>query len=142
MRGAVLFFTFTACAVAAAPPGSASLSFKPSNCTVTAPNTQITCQTAPGAGATLSWTVSVDEQDSVVAFTDYAPPSVEALEGPGARDADDVVEIALREIGRDLQQHGLAAMAFRGPVARVEHAGEQRGRIRDGQQGADSRRGK
>jgi hypothetical protein len=57
-------------------------------CAVTAAHTAITCATAPGAGATLSWTVTVDEQDSVVAFTDYAPPSVDALEGPGAQDGD------------------------------------------------------
>jgi hypothetical protein len=62
--------------------------FEAQGCAVTSAHTQITCLTAPGAGATLSWTVTVDGQDSVVAFTDYAPPSVEALEGPGARDAD------------------------------------------------------
>ncbi len=52
---------------------------------------QIQCVTAPGTGAGLSWIVTVAGQASDPwGFTDYAPPSIAAFDGSGARGADTV----------------------------------------------------
>jgi len=59
--------------------GSTTLTFVPTNCSVTSPNTQITCTTAPGAGTSLSWSVVVDGQRSVSPTTSYAPPVITAI---------------------------------------------------------------
>lgn len=45
------------------------------------------CLTLPGAGESLQWTVTVDGQVSELSSTDYAPPVISALSGPGAVNA-------------------------------------------------------
>jgi hypothetical protein len=38
---------------------------------------------AAGAGTPLFWSIEVDNQYSICAFTRYAPPTIYALHGPG-----------------------------------------------------------
>jgi hypothetical protein len=51
------------------------------NCTVSAPNAQLACLTAPGAGRRLPWLVTVGGQTSALsgATISYAPPAVSAV---------------------------------------------------------------
>ena len=49
----------------------------------------------------------------------------QAVDFPRARHPDDVVDLDLAEVGRDLHQQRLAAMCLGDPVARVDHAGEE-----------------
>ena len=53
--------------------------FSASGCFVSQAHSEITCQTAPGAGDQLDWTVVVDGQTSVAQLSDYAPPVVDAV---------------------------------------------------------------
>ena len=62
--------------------------FQGAQCNVTVAHTQVTCLTAPGAGGRLSWSLTVDAQPSVLASTDYSPPAIAALTGPGAASAN------------------------------------------------------
>lgn len=48
---------------------------------------QITCYTTVGAGAALSWFVSIDGQASVSPTTSYGVPVISRFEGPGSVDA-------------------------------------------------------
>ena len=59
--------------------GGSSLSFTATGCTLTAPNAQITCTSAPGGGSALSWAVNVDGQRSVNPTTSYAAPSISKI---------------------------------------------------------------
>ena len=52
------------------------------NCTVTTPHTKITCKTAPGAGNSLEWLVTVDTLESTAELTDYAPPQIVSMDLP------------------------------------------------------------
>ncbi len=45
-------------------------------CVVSEAHTIINCSTAPGAGAGLSWVVSVGGQTSQAPVTSYAPPEI------------------------------------------------------------------
>lgn len=45
---------------------------------------ELVCETAPGAGRNLRWSVVVDGQPSRDASTQYGPPTVARLSGPGA----------------------------------------------------------
>jgi hypothetical protein len=69
------------------PAGEATMpnvTFPGVGCAVSKDDSEITCATAPGAGKNLVWIVSIDGQLSRVATTDYAPPEIRALSGPGA----------------------------------------------------------
>ena len=57
----------------------AAYSYPASNCAVTVANTQITCTTAPGAGAALTWELMVDGLKSITATTSYAPPAISSI---------------------------------------------------------------
>jgi hypothetical protein len=56
-----------------------SVSYTAAGCAVTVPHTQVTCQTAPGAGATLGWKLVLDSQPSSTPTTNYNPPVVSAI---------------------------------------------------------------
>ena len=68
--------------------GQNGTDFTASGCSVTIADTQVSCTTAPGAGAGLRWLITVDGQVSTVPVTDYAPPLVTALSGPGSSNAN------------------------------------------------------
>ena len=53
--------------------------YSPPGCAVTISNTQITCNTAPGAGGSLSWTVIVNGVANAYPTTSYAPPVVSSF---------------------------------------------------------------
>jgi len=57
------------------------------NCTMHTPHKVLACYTVPGAGASLIWTVIVDEQKSVAPTTSYGAPYITSLEGPGTTNA-------------------------------------------------------
>jgi len=56
-------------------------------CEVVIPHTRIRCLTVVGAGAGLSWKVTIAGQRSVAPTTSYAPPEILGFDGPGAADA-------------------------------------------------------
>lgn len=56
-----------------------AMSFEATDCIMAAPHTKITCFTAPGAGAALTWAVTVDGQGSSNPVTNYERPSIAAL---------------------------------------------------------------
>lgn len=66
-------------------------------CRVVVDHVQITCTTAPGAGAGLVWSVIIAGLESVVPVTSYAPPVVLGFRGAGAvgasTDGGQVIEI-------------------------------------------------
>lgn len=77
--------------------GIQSVTYNATSCVITVPNTQLTCSTAPGAGAALTWGLVVDGLASVTPLTAYQPPSfvsiVNATGGPaiGARPGSTLV---------------------------------------------------
>lgn len=66
--------------------GIQTVTYNSTSCVITTPNTQLTCSTAPGAGAALTWGLVVDGLASVTPITAYQPPSltgvVNATGGP------------------------------------------------------------
>lgn len=56
--------------------GIQTVTYNASSCVITTPNTQLTCSTAPGAGAALTWGLVVDGLASVTPITAYQPPSL------------------------------------------------------------------
>jgi len=71
--------------------------FNAASCVITVAHTELECSTTSGAGSDVTWLVSIDGQVSTVSSTDYAPPSVDDVTGPGAIDAStdggDIVHI-------------------------------------------------
>ena len=61
--------------------------FVATSCVVSSPHTFLSCETGPGAGAGLTWSVTVDGQVSGAATTNYARPEITALTGKGATGA-------------------------------------------------------
>lgn len=59
--------------------GTRSVTYNSTGCNVTTPNTQLTCLTAPGAGAALTWGLVVDGLASVTPVTAYLPPSLSGV---------------------------------------------------------------
>ena len=57
------------------------------NCVVSTPHIEITCLTEPGAGSSYWLELIVDDQQSVVATTTYAIPSIISIDGPGSNQA-------------------------------------------------------
>ena len=68
--------------------GPNSTEFTATGCSVTTAHLTITCLTAPGAGASLKWFVTVGGQASVYPTTSYAVPLITGLSGPGALDGE------------------------------------------------------
>lgn len=50
-------------------------------CVMYEPHVKIKCQTVPGAGSSLSWSVKVDGQNSVSPTTSYSVPSISTISG-------------------------------------------------------------
>jgi hypothetical protein len=64
-------------ASASQPKGALSnATYTATACAVTTPHFVLTCQTAPGAGAGLKWTLLVDGISSSTPSTSYAPPAI------------------------------------------------------------------
>ena len=64
-------------ASASQPKGALSnATYMATACVVTTPHFVLTCQTAPGAGAGLKWTLLVDGISSSTPSTSYAPPTI------------------------------------------------------------------
>ncbi|MDO8933370.1 MAG: cadherin domain-containing protein, partial [Rhodocyclaceae bacterium] len=61
--------------------------FNATACTVLIAHTRISCLTAVGAGAGLSWILGIDGQRSVSPTTAYAPPIILGFSGAGSSDA-------------------------------------------------------
>ncbi len=61
--------------------------FVASNCTLTRAHEEVTCYTVAGAGAGLSWFVSIGGQRSVAPATAYGQPIIDDFSGSGASDA-------------------------------------------------------
>ena len=59
--------------------GMSSMVFSAANCTVAVAHTEIHCNTIPGAGVNLKWTVVIDGQQSRSPTTSYAAPQVLSL---------------------------------------------------------------
>ena len=60
--------------------GGASGTLTASGCSVTVPNTEITCTTVPGVGAGFVWTLTVNGESVVSPFpTSYLPPAITAV---------------------------------------------------------------
>jgi hypothetical protein len=59
-----------------------------SNCRVVVSHTEIQCETIPGVGAQLRWSVSVGNLSSETPTTSYAVPSITNVTGPGADQAN------------------------------------------------------
>ncbi|GLE01990.1 hypothetical protein PINS_up010828 [Pythium insidiosum] len=57
------------------------------DCAVVVDHEQISCRTAPGVGARLSWIVKIDGQASAMPTISYARPFIASIDGPGAIDA-------------------------------------------------------
>ena len=57
------------------------------NCAVSTPHVEITCLTEQGAGSSYWLDLVVDDQQSVVATTTYAIPSIISIDGPGSNQA-------------------------------------------------------
>lgn len=78
------------------------LEFEATLCKVTAAHSEVVCETAPGTGANLTWTVEVGGQTSLprVGGNRYAPPTVLTYGGPGAEDATTAGGQLVRITGR------------------------------------------
>jgi hypothetical protein len=61
--------------------------FLGANCGFAIAHTQLLCNTTVGAGAGLKWLVTIDGQISTVPSTDYAPPIITSVSGPGSINA-------------------------------------------------------
>lgn len=76
------------------------------------PRLFVSCYTLPGAGKSLQWEVTVDSQVSELSSTDYAPPEIANLTGPGAIDAsvygNQVVTISGNYFGPSASLYGKA----------------------------------
>ena len=57
------------------------------SCALTVAHTQITCSTTVGAGAGMTWTVTVDGQRSIAPTTAYLAPVITSFSGAGAVNA-------------------------------------------------------
>ena len=55
------------------------VTYLPSTCSIISPDTQLQCTTVAGAGAGLTWSVTVAGQPNTAPTTSYAPPVVTAL---------------------------------------------------------------
>jgi len=53
--------------------------YHPAMCSIATPHTRLLCTVVPGAGAGLSWSMTVDGQPSSVPLTAYAAPSIATL---------------------------------------------------------------
>jgi sugar lactone lactonase YvrE len=61
--------------------------FIAANCGFSIAHTQLLCNTTVGAGSGLKWLVTIDGQISTVPSTDYAPPVITSVSGPGSVNA-------------------------------------------------------
>jgi hypothetical protein len=61
--------------------------FLGANCGFAIAHTQLLCNTTVGAGSGLKWLVTIDGQISTVPSTDYAPPIITSVSGPGSINA-------------------------------------------------------
>jgi hypothetical protein len=61
--------------------------FRAANCGFAIAHTQLLCNTTVGAGSGLKWLVTIDGQISTVPSTDYAPPIITSVSGPGSINA-------------------------------------------------------
>jgi hypothetical protein len=61
--------------------------FIAANCGFSIAHTQLLCNTTVGAGSGLKWLVTIDGQISTVPSTDYAPPVIYSVSGPGSVNA-------------------------------------------------------
>ena len=59
-----------------------------STCTVIKDHEEVECKTVPGVGKDLRWVVTIRGQESEAATTNYAPPVILKITGPGAEDAN------------------------------------------------------
>merc|ERR1711871_137142 len=73
------------------------------NCVVSTAHVEITCLTEQGAGSSYWLELVVDDQQSVVATTTYAIPSITSIDGPGSNqameDGDQLVYIHGKNFG-------------------------------------------
>jgi len=67
--------------------GPGSTEFEAIGCYVLEAHTKIECQTAVGAGDSLTWSIEIEGQVSVSPTTDYHFPVITGFRGPGAVDA-------------------------------------------------------
>lgn len=58
----------------------ANVTYLSPRCNVTVAHVQLACQTAPGVGADLAWSLVVDGQENINPLTSYAPPEIFAYE--------------------------------------------------------------
>lgn len=71
--------------------GVRSVQYNTTSCSITIPDTQLSCMTAPGAGAALTWGLSVDGLASVTPVTAYLPPYLSAVANASGGPAAGVV---------------------------------------------------
>ena len=64
---------------AASSLGVRTVLYNATGCVVTTPNTQLTCNTAPGAGTGLTWGLVVDGLESVTPVSVYLPPFISGV---------------------------------------------------------------
>lgn len=76
--------------------GVTGYDFNATQCSVTVPHTQLTCNTVVGAGAGLTYKVIIDGQLNTVPTADYAPPAISGVAGmtDASTDGGDVVVIS------------------------------------------------
>ena len=103
--------------------GTRSVTYNSTGCNVTTPNTQLTCLTAPGAGAALTWGLVVDGLASVTPVTAYLPPSLSGVVnmtgGPavGARPGSSEWKPCQLELLRGFASSGLLLGPLSSPLA-------------------------
>ena len=61
--------------------------FQAQGCIIAADHVVVECKTAPGAGKDLRWVVTIRGQESKAATTNYAPPTITSITGPGSKNA-------------------------------------------------------
>ena len=68
-------------------PSTDASKYTATNCEVLEDHTAIRCDTVPGVGSQLRWKVTIGNLSSVTPTTNYAPPAITSVSGPGAANA-------------------------------------------------------